>query len=349
MFGLLKSCLAAAVAVAIGFGGAARGQVAIQGAGATFPQPIYLKWIEAYKKANPGVTVDYQGVGSGGGINAITGKTVQFGASDAPLTPAQEKAAGNNLLHLPTVAGPAVMIYNLEGVPSLTLNGDVIAGMYNRKIRAWNDPKVAALNPGVALPAAPVVVVHRSDGSGTTFIFTDYLTKVSKDWADNVGAATTVEWPAGIGGAKNDGVAASVKGTKGAIGYVELAFAEKNKLPFARVVNKDGKPVEANIASVNAAAANLKAWPDDLKVSINDATGAESYPIAGYSYLLVYKDLGYMKDKAKAQATVDFIRWCETDGQELAGELGYARLPKEAQSKVLEKLKAITFDGEPLK
>jgi len=348
MFNLMKAALYGATAAVLMFSSGVRADVTIQGAGATFPQPMYTKWIEAYKKVHADVTIDYQGVGSGGGINAITGKTVQFGASDAPLTDAQEKAANNELLHLPTVAGPTAIVFHLEGVDKLTLDGDTLASIYLGTVKNWNDAKIAKLNPGVKFPTAPIVVAHRSDGSGTTYIFTDYLSKVSKEWADKVGKATTVEWPKGIGGPKSDGVAATVKGTNGGIGYVEQSYAEKNKLPYASMVNKDGKPVEATIAGVNAAAASAK-FPDNMKVSITDSVGAASYPISGFTYLLIYQDLGYMKDKAKAQATIDFIRWCETEGQAMAEANGYAKLPKDAQDAVLEKLKGIKFNGEALK
>lgn len=350
MFSMLKMSLCAAAAAAIFmFASGVRADVTIQGAGATFPQPLYTKWIEEFKKVRSDVIVDYQGVGSGGGINAITGKTVQFGASDAPLTAAQEKTANNELIHLPTVAGPTAIIFNIQGVNKLTLDGEVIAGIYMNTIKTWNDAKITKLNPGVTLPASPIVVAHRSDGSGTTYIFTDYLSKVSKDWAEKVGKGTTVEWPKGVGGPKSDGVAATVKGTSGGIGYVEQSYATKNNLAYAEIVNKAGKPVAASIAGVNAASGGIGKFPDDMKVSITDAAGDASYPISGFTYLVVYKDFGYMKDKNKAQATVDFIRWCMTDGQKLAEANGYAKLPADAQTMVLEKLKAIKFNGEALK
>jgi phosphate transport system substrate-binding protein len=348
MFNAMKIALCAATAAVLMFTSGVRADVKIQGAGGTFPQPLYVKWIEAYKKLHPDVTIDYQGVGSGAGINAITGKTVQFGASDAPMTVAQEKTANNDIIHLPTVAGPVVLTFNVPGVDKLTLSGDVIGGIYLGNIKNWDDRKLAAINPGVKFPNLKIVVAHRADGSGTSYIFTDYLSKVSKDWDDKVGAGTAVEWPAGVGGQKNDGVAAAVKGTPGGIGYVELGYADKNKLPYATLINQDGKSATASIASVNAAAGNLGGFPDNLKLSINDSKGADSYPICGYTYLLLYKDLGYM-DKDQAQATVDFIRWCETDGQEMAGDNGYAKLPKDGQEKVLAKLKEIKYKGEALK
>jgi phosphate transport system substrate-binding protein len=349
MVALVKSSLAGAAAFALFLTPALNAQTRIQGAGATFPAPLYAKWVDAYHKLHPEITIDYQAIGSGGGIKAITDRTAQFGASDAPLSADQEKAASNQLLHLPTVAGPEVMIFNLPGVSTLKINGEVITGIYLKKIRTWNDPAIAALNPGVTLPAAPIVVVHRSDGSGTTYIFTDYLSKVSPDWNDRVGKGTAVEWPAGIGAQGNDGVAANVKNTPGAIGYVEYAYAKKNKLSFAQQINLAGKEVAPTIDAINAAAAaSLKSFPKDMKVSIVNAPGDDSYPICGYTYLLVYQDMRSAPDKETAEQTVQFIRWCETDGQEMAAELGYARLPKEAQQKVLEKLDTLTYKGDAL-
>ena len=351
MLSLLKtSVLATAAAILLGVSATpVRAQTRIQGAGASFPAPLYAKWVEEYNKAHPDVKVDYQSVGSGAGIKAITDRTVQFGASDAPMSADQEKNAPAKLLHLPTVAGPVVMIYNLPGVSTLNLNGQVVADIFQKNITMWNDPKIAALNPGVPLPASRIIVAHRSDGSGTTYIFTEYLSKVSKEWSDKVGKGTAVDWPVGIGGAKNDGVAAQVKNTAGGIGYVEYAYAKSNKIPYATQINKDGKPVEPSIANINAAAAaSLSAFPADMKVSITDAPGGNSYPICGYTYLLVYDDLSYMGDKNVAVQTLQFIQWCETDGQKMAAGLGYAELPKDAQDKVIEKLKSIKFNGEAL-
>jgi phosphate transport system substrate-binding protein len=351
MFQSLKSTLCAAFAAAtLAFsGGAAQAEVRVQGAGATFPALLYVQWVESYAKAHPDVKADYQSIGSGGGIKAITDRTVSFGASDAPLSPDQEKAAPAKLLHLPTVAGPIVPIYNLPGVDKLTLNGDLVAAIFLKQITKWNDPKITALNPAIALPNSPIVVVHRSDGSGTSFIFTDYLSKVSKTWANDVGTGTTVDWPTGIAAKGNDGVAAAVKNSVGGIGYVEFAYAKKNAIPFASLLNAAGKIVPPSIDAINAAsAAAVASFPADMKVSIVNSPAPEAYPICGFTYILLYDDLSYMKDKALAQATVDFIRWAETDGQEAAAGLGYAKLPKEVQTKVIDKLKAIKFNGEPL-
>ncbi len=346
---LWKLCMASATAAVLSVTASVRADTRVQGAGATFPAPLYAKWTQTYNNANPDVKVDYSAIGSGGGIKGITDKVVQFAGSDAPMTKEQEaKAPG--ILHLPTVAGPVVLTYNLpELTGDIKLDGEALANIYLNKITKWNDAKLMALNPGLNLPDAPIVVVHRSDGSGTTFVFTNYLSKVSGDWKDNVGNATSVQWPTGLGGKGNDGVAAAVKNQAGGIGYIELAYALKNKLPFATQINKDGKEVRASVAGVESAIANsVQNFPADLKVSITDASGAESYPICGFTYFLVYSDLSYLKDKTLAQETVNFIQWCETTGQATANELGYAKLPADAQSKVLEKIKAITFEGSPL-
>ena len=352
MFNLLKASLCAAVAAAFlaVTSAPAIAETRIQGAGATFPAPLYAKWIEEYGKLHPDIKIDYSAVGSGTGIANITSRIVQFGASDAPLTDAQEKALPGKALHLPTVAGPAVLIYNIKGVTSLKLTGAVLADIYLKKITKWNDSRIISLNSGVKFPAAPndsIVVVHRSDGSGTSFIFTDYLSKVSKQWETDLGANTAPDWPVGIAGKGSDGVTAAVKNSEGSLGYVELAYAKKNNLSFATQINKDGKEVQPTIDAVNAAAATVT-FPDNMKVSITNAAGATSYPISGFTYLLVYEDMSWTKDQAVALETVKFIQWCETDGQAMAADLGYSKLPKAAQDKVVAKLKTITFNGAPL-
>lgn len=349
MRSIWNTCLIGAVAAVLTLTTGVQAETRIQGAGATFPAPLYAKWIEAYNKSHPDVKIDYQSIGSGGGISGISQRTVTFGASDAPMTDTQEKAAPAKLVHLPTVAGPAVLIYNIPSIKTLKLSGEVVADVYLKKITKWNDPKITAINAGTDLPNSPIVVVHRSDGSGTSFIFTDYLSKVSPEWLDKVGNATAVQWPVGLGGKGNDGVAAAVKNSPGSIGYVEFAFATKNSLSYATQINKDGKEVTASIDGVIAAStASLTQFPADMKVSIVNASGPDSYPICGYTYLLIYDDLSYLKDKAVATETLNFIKWCETDGQDMAKDLGYAKLPKDAQTKVLEKLKTIKFDGAPL-
>ncbi len=328
--------------------GARAESVTIQGAGATFPAPLYAKWIEAYNKANPNTKIDYQAIGSGGGIKGITDRTVQFAGSDAPMTDDQLKGAPAPVLHIPTVSGPVVMIYNLPTVKELKLDGSVIAEIFMGKITKWNDPKIAALNSGAELPAKDIVVAHRSDGSGTSWIFTNYLSKVSDAWKAKVGNATSVKWPVGLGGKGNDGVAAAVKGVEGGIGYTELAFAEKSKLPFATQINKNGKPVIASVDGVVAAAKNSVAqFPPDMRVSITDAPGDDSYPICGFTYLLVYQDMSYLKNKDQASEVLKFIHWGVTDGQAMA-KPNYAPLPAEVQEKVTTELKKIVFDGQPL-
>jgi phosphate transport system substrate-binding protein len=340
--------LAVAMACALFGVGVKAETVTIQGAGATFPAPLYAKWIDAYNKANPNVKVDYQAIGSGGGIKAITDRTVQFGGSDGPMTDEQLAAAPGKIVHIPAVSGPEVMIYNLPSVKELTLSGEVVAGIYLGKITKWNDPKIAAINGSVALPDKDIVVVHRSDGSGTTWIFTNYLCKVSAEWKQKAGNATSVKWPVGLGGKGNDGVAAAVQQTEGGIGYVELAFAEKSKMPYATQINKAGKAVRASIEGVVAAEkGSLSDFPDDMRVSITNADGDDAYPICGFTYLLVYQDMSYMKDKAKAAATMKYINWCVHQGQDMA-KPNYSPLPLEVQQKVEAKLETIVFDGEAL-
>ncbi len=331
----------------IGMSGARAENVELHGAGATFPAPLYSKWVAEFNKANATIKVDYQAIGSGGGIKGITDRTVQFAGSDAPMTDEQLKAAPAKILHLPTVAGPVVLIYKLEGVQNLTLNGDVLSAIYMGKITKWNDPKLVALNSGVNLPDKDIVVVHRSDGSGTSWIFTNYLSKVNADWKKTVGNATSVKWPTGLGGKGNDGVAQAVQTADGGIGYVELAFAENSKIPYATQINKAGKPVRASIDGVNEAAKSVIEIPDDMRVSITDAPGDASYPICGFTYLLVYEDLSYLKNKDQATALVSYITWGEHAGQELAAP-NFARLAPELTKKVEEKLKTIVFDGQPL-
>jgi len=321
--------------------------VSIQGAGATFPAPLYAKWTDTYNKDHTDTHVDYQPIGSGGGIKGITDKTVQFAGSDAPMNDTQLSAAPG-ILHLPTVAGPVVLITHDDQLPSgLILNGDVIAGIYLGEITSWNDSKIAALNPGVNLPGDDIVVCHRSDGSGTSYIFTNYLSKVSAEWKSKVGNATAVKWPVGVGGKGNAGVSQAVKGSNGSIGYVELAFAQNAKLNYAKLVNHDGKVVEATIASVFEAAKHVGPLPADLRLSITDAPGDGSYPICGYTYMLVYSDLSYLKNPEQAARLLDFISWCEHDGQALAAP-NYATISDDIRAAVDAKLKSIVVDGKPV-
>lgn len=344
----MRIVLAAILALAV-TGMAARAEsTTIQGAGATFPAPLYAKWLDTYNKANPDVKVDYQAIGSGGGIKGITDRTVLFAGSDAPMTDEQLQAAPGRILHIPTVSGPVVMIYNVPGLKELRLDGPAVADIFLGKITKWDDPKLKALNADVNLPDKDIVVAHRSDGSGTTWILTNYLSKVSPEWKEKAGNATSVRWPVGLGGKGNPGVAAAVKGAEGGIGYVELAYAETAALPYAAQVNQSGKTVRASIEGVLAATRNsVSGFPDDMRVSITDAPGDDSYPICGFTYLLVYQDLSYLKNRQTAEELVKFINWGVHDGQSMA-KPNYAPLPAEAQQKVEAKLKSLVFDGQPV-
>jgi phosphate transport system substrate-binding protein len=314
-------------------------QMTINGAGATFPYPIYSKWFDEYAKVDPSVRFNYQSIGSGGGQKQITAQTVDFGASDGPMSDENLKSAPGKLLHIPTVAGAVVMTYNLPGSPALKLDGDTIAGIYLGTIKKWNDPKIAALNAGVSLPDQEIVVVHRSDGSGTTFIFTDYLSKVSADWKAKAGNNTSVNWPTGLGGKGNEGVSGQVKQTPGAIGYVELIYATQNKMPYADLKNAEGAFVKATLESVTAAMATAQI-PDDFRFSITNAAGKDSYPIAGATWLLVYAE---QKDATKGKKLVEFLRWSVTKGEEMAKQLDYAPLPEELRQRVLKRIDDIKF------
>ena len=317
---------------------AAPGQ--INGAGATFPNPIYSKWFAEYNKIHPEVRINYQSIGSGGGIRQLTNRTVFFGASDGPMTDEQIKAAPGKVVHLPTVLGGVVPVYNLAGVSGeLRFNGPLLADIYLGKVRKWNDPALAKENPGVKLPATDITVVHRSDGSGTTYIWADYLAKVSPDWKQKVGVATSVNWPVGVGGKGNEGVAGLVKQTPGSIGYVELIYATQNDIAYGSVKNAAGKYVRASLQSVTAAAAGAAAsMPDDFRVSITDAPGPDAYPIASFTWILLYEK---PTDPARGRQMVDFMKWALTDGQRFAGELGYAPLPATVVQKEMDALKRL--------
>jgi len=324
------------------------GSVLINGAGATFPVPIYSKWFQQYSTTvNKEVAFNYQPIGSGGGINAITAKTVDFAGSDAALTNDQmSKAPG--LIHIPTVAGAVVPAYNLKGVTApLILDGATITGIFNGDISTWNDAKIAALNPGVTLPGGDIAVVHRSDGSGTTNIFTSYLSAVSPAWKTKVGAGTTVNWPVGLGGKGNPGVAGLVQQTEGSIGYVELAYAVQNKIAYAKMKNQAGQTVEATVDST-VAAANGITVPEDFRISIVNSADPAAWPIAGFTYLLVYKDMNNIKDEARAKALGDFLWWSEHDGENMAKDLLYARPAADLSKKIETELHSITFNGAPV-
>jgi phosphate transport system substrate-binding protein len=304
--------------------GAATSGGQINGAGATFPAPIYSKWFSEYGKLK-GVAINYQPQGSGAGIRQLTNQTVFFGATDSPMTDDQLKAAPGKVVHLPTVLGAVVPIYTLPGVTDLKFTGPLLADIFMGKVAKWNHPAIAAVNPGVTLPDTDITVVHRSDGSGTTFVFADYLSKVSPEWKKTVGANTSVKWPVGLGGKGNEGVTASVKQTPGAIGYVELVYALQNAVPFGAVQNADGEFVKASIESVTAAAAGAASqMPADFRVSITNAAGPGAYPISSFTWLLLYEDPA---DKARSKVMVEFMEWALTDGQKHAAALGYAPLP----------------------
>ena len=302
-------------------------KVQITGAGATFPYPIYSKWFSEYNKLHSNVEINYQSIGSGGGVKQLTSQTVVFGASDYPLTPEQQQAAPGKILHFPTVLGAVVPIYNLPGVSAeLKFTGPLLADIFLGNITKWNDSRIAKLNEGVTLPNTDITVVHRSDGSGTTYIFVDFLAKLSPEWKKRVGVAGSVNWPVGLGAKGNEAVAGMVKQTPGALGYTEPAYATENKIAFGSVQNAAGKFIKASAASVTAAAsAAVKQMPADFRVSITNPPGDDAYPVASFTWLLLYQD---PKDKALAKIMVDFTKWALTDGQKYAADLGYAPLPK---------------------
>jgi phosphate transport system substrate-binding protein len=316
------------------------GHRVINGAGATFPCPISSKWFSEYGKLHPEVQINYQSIGSGGGIRQLIAQTVFFGATDGPMTDEQLKSAPGPILHFPTVIGGVVPIYNVPGVtPPLRFSGAALAGIYLGRITKWNDPALAKTNPGVKLPATDIAVVHRSDGSGTTYIFVDFLSKVSPDFKQKVGVATSVNWPVGVGAKGNEGVSGLVKQTPGAIGYVELIYATQNSIPYGAVQNKAGEFVTASLDSVTAAAAATAAsMPDDFRVSITNADGKGAYPIASFTWLLFYQT---PKDKESGRTMADFMKWALSDGQKFTGPLGYAPLPQPVIEKELQALQKI--------
>jgi phosphate transport system substrate-binding protein len=316
------------VAVALAAAGASliAQTVKITGAGATFPNPIYSKWFNEYNKLHPNVEINYQSIGSGGGIRQITNRTVFFGATDGPMTQDQLLAAPGKILHFPTVLGADVPVYNLSGVAELKFTGPLLADIFLGKVTKWNDAQIAKVNPGVNLPPTDITVVHRSDGSGTTYIWVDYLAKVSPEWKQKVGVNTSVNWPVGVGGKGNEGVAGLVQQTPGSIGYVELIYALQNKISYGSVQNAAGEFLKATEAGVTKAAEAAAAkMPADFRVSITNAPGAGVYPISSFTWLLLYES---PQDKAQAKIMIDFVKWALMDGQKFAKELGYAPLPK---------------------
>src|SRR5256714_5123152 len=327
------------LAIVLGFSANASAQMMINGAGATFPYPIYSKWFDEYAKVDPSVRFNYQSIGSGGGQKQILAQTVDFGASDGPMSDDNLAKAPGKLLHIPTVAGADVVAYNLPGNPALKFDADTIAGIFLGQIKKWNDPKITALNRGMTLPDQEVVVVHRSDGSGTTYIWTDYLSKISPEWKTKVGTNTSVNWPTGIGGKGNEGVAGQIKQTPGALGYVELIYAVQNKMPYADVKTSAGEFVTPTLESITAALATANV-PDDFRFSMTNAPGNGAYPIAGATWLLVYEQ---QKDAVKGKKLVEFLKWAEKDGEKMAKDLDYAPLPDALQARVLKRIEEIKY------
>jgi len=314
-------------------------QTKLNGAGATFPYPIYSKWFNQYHQQHPEIEINYQSIGSGGGIRQVTAGTVDFGASDGPMTDQQLSDAKFKIIHLPTVLGAVVPAYNISGFKGeLKFTPDVIAGIFLGKITTWNDPAIAKANPGVSLPGQSIVVVHRSDSSGTTYIFTDYLSKVSSEWMSSVGKATAVKWPAGIGAKGNEGVAGMIRQMDGAFGYVELVYAVQNNITFGSVKNAAGNFLKASLESTTAAAASVKSMPADFRVSITNAPGKDAYPIASFTWLLIPAD---WKDKGKSKIMIDFLNWMLEQGQTMTAELNYAPLPDSVKQKERETIKTI--------
>jgi len=334
---IVKVLSVLAVLLAVATFAAASGQVLLNAAGATFPYPMYSKWFDVYHQAHPEVQINYQSIGSGGGIRQLIDKTVDFGASDGPMNDDQLKQATIPILHFPTVLGADVPSYNLPGVTAeLNFTPEALGGIFLGKITKWNDPAIASANPGVKLPNDDIVVVHRSDGSGTTYIWTDYLSKISPEWQQKVGKATSVNWPVGLGGKGNEGVAGLVEQTPDALGYIELIYAVQNKIAYGRVKNSSGAFVKADLASVSAAAAAAAKYiPDDFRVSITNPEGKEAYPIASFTWLLIPSRFA---DSSKRDAVKGFLKWMMTDGQQYCEGLSYAKLPKEV---VVKEMKAI--------
>lgn len=308
----------------------AMAETRLNGAGATFPYPIYSKWFTEYNKQHPDVQINYQSIGSGGGIRQVTTGTVDFGASDGPMTDDQLSQVKGKLYHIPTVLGAVVPAYNVPGVKELKFSGDTLAKIFLGQITTWNDKAIAKDNPGVNLPGASIVVIHRSDGSGTTYCFTDYLSKISQEWAQGPGKSTSVKWPTGIGAKGNEGVAGMIRQMEGAIGYVELIYAEQNHIAYGSMKNAAGNFIKATLDSVTAAAASAK-MPADYRVSITNAPGKDAYPISTFTWLLIPNK---NSDPTKQKTITDFLNWMVTNGQTMTRALTYAPLPKEVVTKV---------------
>jgi phosphate transport system substrate-binding protein len=344
---VLGSCLAAMV-------GAGVADVRLQGSGATFPNPLYQRWVGEYQKINPSVRIDYQSIGSGGGIKAITEKTVDFAGSDAPLSKKEILAMGGaeHIVQVPSCAGSVVPAYNVPGVAAdIKFTGEVLAEIFMGKITRWNDAKLTALNVGIALPDSAITPAYRNDGSGTTFVWTNYLATQSESFKETVGLGKQVKWPVGQGGKGNEGVAAVVQQTPGAIGYLELNYAIQNKIDFGSVKNQAGKFVKATTNSVSAAGegAVKNMTGSVLEANIWNQPGADAYPVASFTYLIFYKDLNNLKNKDEAQALINFVRWATDDGQNIATEMDYAPLSKGVRTKVRDALAGVTYKGDPIK
>lgn len=333
----MRLCMAFALVAALV--GVSSAETNLNGAGATFPNPIYSKWFSEYNHQHSDIKINYQSIGSGGGIQQLTAGTVDFGASDGPMTDDQLSKVSGKVFHIPTVLGADVPTYNIPGVTSeLKFTGEVLADIFLGKIKKWNDPALAKDNPGVKFPDSDIVVVHRSDGSGTTYIFTDFLSKVSPEWKSKVGKGTSVNWPVGLGGKGNEGVSGTVRQTEGSIGYVELIYAISNNMPYGSVKNPAGAFVKASLESVTAAAGSVKDMPDDFRVSITNAPGKDAYPISSFTWLLVPAE---WTDAGKEKAFVDFLNWMVDKGQTMTSALAYAPLPKSVATKVKARIKEI--------
>lgn len=341
------SRLAPVALLVLGMAEASSGDaIDIQGAGATFPYPLYSAWVSHYQKVDPRVRINYQSIGSGGGIRQLTQRTVDFGATDAPMTDAELSKAPRKVLHVPTTLGAVAVAYNLEGVRGLKLSQEALAGIWLGEIGAWNDPRIAASNPGVALPSRQITVIHRTDGSGTTAVFTEYLAAVSPQWKQGVGAGKSVKFSVGLGAKGNEGVAGQVKTSPGSIGYVELAYAKQTGLTYCSIKNRAGKYTEPSLQGITAAAAGTAGtMPADLRVSIVDAPGDATYPISAFTYVLVFED---QADPVKGKALAQFLWWATHDGQKYGPPLHYAPLPTQVVTAVESKLRSIRSGGQPL-
>ncbi len=315
------------------------GQTTLNGAGATFPYPMYSKWFSEYHKAHPEIQINYQSIGSGGGIRQVIAGTVDFGASDGPMTDEQLAQSKTKILHVPTVLGADVPAYNIPGVTGeLKFTPEALAGIFLGKITNWNDKAIASANPDVKLPSDQIIVIHRSDGSGTTYIWTDYLSKISSDWQSQAGKGTSVKWPVGLGGKGNEGVAGMIRQMQGSIGYIELIYAIQNKIPYGVVKNAAGNFVKASLGSVTAAAASAPKMPADFRVSITNAPGKDAYPISSFTWLLIPAQ---SKDAAKGKILADLLNWIVNDGQKMTADLAYAPLPESVAAKVKDEIKQV--------